>query len=79
MHYVYVTKDTKRNTAYIGYSTNVQQRLKQHQANNKDIELIYYEAYKHEQGARNREKRLKMYGSAWRALKQRLQASLKTA
>ena len=79
MHYVYVTKDTKRNTVYIGYSTNVQQRLKQHQANNQDIKLIYYEAYKCEPEARNREKRLKMYGSAWRALKQRLQTSLKPA
>ena len=45
MHYVYVTKDAKRSTLYIGYTANVQQRLKQHQANNKDVELIYYEAY----------------------------------
>ena len=46
----------------------------------KGIELTYYEAYNHEEEARQREWKLKMYGSAWRGLKQRLNISFnKTA
>jgi len=61
---------------YIGYSNNLEQRLKQHQSRNKNLMLIYYEAYIIEQEARAREKKLKMFGSAYRGLKQRLNISL---
>ena len=71
MYYVYVLKDKDRNSLYIGYSSNLEHRTKQHsQARN--IELIYYEAYLSEVDARIRERKLKLYGSAWRGLKQRL-------
>lgn len=72
MYYTYILKDRSNNKLYIGYSNNVEQRLRRHQLTNKNIELIYYEAYQYEKQARDRERRLKMYGSAWRALKQRL-------
>ena len=72
MHYVYVLRDKSNKKLYIGYSSDIEQRLKRHQLTNKDIELIYYEAYQLEEIARDRERRLKMYGSSWRALKQRL-------
>jgi len=75
MHYIYLLKDKNNNKTYIGYSKNLQQRLKQHKST-KDVELLYYEAYQNEKEARDRERRLKMYGSAWRALKQRLRISL---
>ena len=71
MYYVYVILNRIENKTYIGYSNNLEQRLRQHKST-KDPELIYYEAYKTEKQARSRERNLKMYGSAWRALKQRL-------
>lgn len=79
MYYVYIIWNKVKRSPYIGFANNLEQRLKQHKLTN-DIELIYYEAYKYEEEARQRERKLKMYGSAWRGLKQRLQISFnKTA
>jgi|GEM_PF-1116965 len=78
MHYVYILRNKIVHKLYIGYSNNLEQRLKQHKSI-KEVELVYYEAYKYEKEARNREQRLKMYGSAWRGLKQRLKISLNKA
>jgi len=36
--------------------------------------LVYYEAYQSEKLARDRERKLKYYGSAWRALRKRIEA-----
>ena len=74
MYYVYILKNKNTQKLYIGYSNNLKRRLKQHNSI-KDVELIYYEAYQYEKGARDRERKLKMYGSAWRGLKQRLKIS----
>jgi predicted GIY-YIG superfamily endonuclease len=74
MHYVYIIRNEAKRSSYIGFTNNLEQRLRQHKLT-KDIELIDYEAYKHEEEARQRERRLKMYGSAWRGLKQRLNIS----
>jgi putative endonuclease len=76
MHYLYILRDKENSKLYIGYSHDVAQRLKQHRVNNKCLELIYYEAYQFEKDARCREQMLKKYGSAWRALRKRLAASL---
>jgi len=73
MYYVYVLKLIKNDEFYIGYTENLRQRIKQHQYKN-SLRLIYYEAYLSEKIARNRERKLKYYGSAWRALKQRITA-----
>ena len=72
MHYVYVLKlwDKK---FYIGYTSDLERRTKEHQKEWK-CELIYHEAYNSEKLARDRERRLKYYGSAWRGLKRRLSA-----
>ncbi len=70
MHYVYVLKDKDSEASYIGYSNNLEQRIKQHKST-KNVELVYYEAYLLEDDARKRERKLKLYGSAWRGLKQR--------
>ena len=79
MYYVYIIWNKVKRSPYIGFTNNLEQRLKQHKFT-KDIELVYYEAYKYEEEARQRERKLKMYGSAWRGLKQRLQISFnKTA
>ena len=79
MYYVYILRNEVAERKYIGYTNNLERRLKQHKSTG-NVELIYYEAYQYEKEARDREKRLKMYGSAWRGLKQRLELSLnKTA
>lgn len=70
MHYTYVLK-RKNNDWYIGYTNDTRKRLKEHQKE-WSCELIYYEAYQSEKAARTRERKLKYYGSAWRALKKRI-------
>jgi len=59
---------------YIGYTKNLKQRIGQHKNKKIDFRLVYYEAYLAEKLARLRERKLKYYGSAWRALKERILA-----
>jgi len=76
MYYVYVLKDIKTKELYYGYTNNLERRIKEH--NKKQLnELIYYEAYKAEVDARDRERRLKHYAQALAALKGRLKESLR--
>ena len=76
MHYVYVLKNEKTKELYYGYTNNLDRRSSEHNQKEK-WEAIYYEAYKSELDARNREKRLKYYAQALTALKARLKESLK--
>jgi len=71
MYYVYILQKQNSNF-YIGYTEDLKRRFKQHQREG-DSKLIYYEAYLSEKAARKREKKLKYYGSAWRALKKRIE------
>jgi len=71
MYYVYIIKWKRNNIFYIGYTKDLKQRIGQHKREG-DLQLIYYEAYLFEKVARLREKKLKYYGSAWRALKKRI-------
>jgi len=73
MYYVYVLKWRINNKFYIGYTNDLKTRIKQHKREG-NSNLIYYEAYQSEKTARQREKKLKYYGSAWRALKKRITA-----
>ena len=84
MYYVYLIQDRSSQTIYVGYTTDLRQRLAHHQsgdgsrftARRRDWRLIYYEAYADEQDARDRERRLKQYGQSIRHLKNRLSNSL---
>ncbi len=74
MYYVYIINYRKsKHGLYIGYTSDLRQRLKEHKA--KVENLIYYEAYKSEEDARNRERQLKKYKSAWGQLKRRIEKS----
>ena len=75
MYYVYFLKNKSKNSIYIGYTNDLKRRLNEHKE--KKPELLYYEAYKNENDARNRERMLKQRGQAVRWLKSRLQNSLK--
>ncbi len=79
MHYVYILLSKRDNKLYIGSSNDLNKRLKEHNeskvfttASRRQLELIYYEAYKIERDARIREKRLKHFGKAYQELKKRL-------
>ena len=74
MYYVYLLKDRIKDEIYIGYSYDLKRRLKEHKL--KNPELIYYEAYKSEKDARNREMKLKQHGQSKRRLKERLVNSI---
>jgi len=66
MFYVYVLHSIKDNGVYIGFSTNLRTRLRQHQegenfatSHRRPWKLIYYEAYTEREDAEGREKFLK--------------------
>lgn len=78
MYYVYILEDqnTKR---YIGYSANLRRRISEHLSGKvfttrkmESPRLIYYEAYETDDAAREREKKLKQFGSSYHGLIQRL-------
>ena len=71
MFYVYVIKRVSSGI-YIGFTTDLRRRLKEHKTKWEGSSLIYYEAYHDEKLARMREKQLKIYGSAYRGLRRRL-------
>jgi len=84
MFYVYVLKSLKDEELYIGSTKDLKRRLKEHQNGEsfstkfrRPFELIYYEAYKNEKDAREREQSLKLRGNARRFLKERIKRSLK--
>ena len=76
MFYTYVLIHRRTKRLYIGFSANLKQRVASHQKRNPDWRLAYYEAYASEADARQRERDLKQYGSAWGHLKKRIQKSL---
>ncbi len=74
MYYVYLIKNLRDRETYIGYTNNLERRLKEHV--DKKPELVYYEAYKSERDARVREMKLKQRGQTVRRLKERIKHSL---
>ena len=79
MFYVYVLKSLKDEDLYIGSSNNLKRRLSEHQNGKsfstqfrRPFELVYYEAYKNEESAKIRERKLKQFGSAYKGLIKRL-------
>ena len=75
MYYIYLIRNSKTGTTYIGYTDNLKRRFKEHK--DKDPELIYYEAYRNKKDAIERERKLKQRGQAIRRLKERLKNSFK--
>lgn len=74
MYYVYlIRKKSKNGEFYIGYTSNLDNRLKQHSVSEED--LIYYEAYKDKYDATIRERQLKEFKSSWGQLKKRIMRS----
>ena len=74
MYYVYLVKLPNK-TIYIGFSTDLKERIKTHKREKQILGLIYYEAYQDKKEAMEREKQLKKYKSAWGYLKKRIKRS----
>lgn len=66
MYYVYVLESQKDNSLYVGYTTNLRERIKSHQKGKNfstkyklPIKIIFYEAYLDKADAKRRELYLK--------------------
>ena len=78
MFYVYVLKGPRERDLYFGYTADLKARYASHQRmpHHRGWKLAYYEAYQDERDARERERRLKHYGSGRGRLKKRIARSL---
>jgi len=83
MFYVYLLQSKKTDKFYIGSSSNVRDRLNQHnsgivQSTKAGIpwELVYFEAFKSKKDGLIREKKLKAHGQSLRHLKERIKNSI---
>ncbi len=79
MFYVYLLLSEKDKGYYIGYSSDLSKRFKNHCEGKvestmyrRPLQLVYYEAYSTEDLARERERKLKEFGSAYTGLLKRL-------
>lgn len=79
----YVLKSEKDQNLYIGSTNDLEKRFNEHNAGlvfstkiRIPFDLVYYEAYKSERDARNREKNLKIRSRAFVQLKKRIEGSL---
>ncbi|MBI3638648.1 GIY-YIG nuclease family protein [Candidatus Wolfebacteria bacterium] len=70
MYYVYILKSKRTGKYYIGYTNNLEKRLKVHNSGKTKslvrhipLEIIQIEEYKFYQEARRREKQIKKYKS----------------
>ena len=83
MFYIYILKSTKTDKLYIGFTNNIFNRIKEHNAQKSlatkaftPYYLIYFEGYRSKTDAIRREKNLKYFGQAYRRLKERISDSL---
>ena len=75
MFYVYILQSVKSRNFYIGYTSDLKNRFKEHN-NGKNLttkpfrpyKLIYYEAFLNKKDAKSREEYLKS-GWGWRSIK----------
>lgn len=76
MFYAYCLQHQTTKELYYGYTDDLRRRLKEHKREDKNWELVYYEAYRSEKDARRREQKLKDYGQSRTHLKRRIKDSL---
>ena len=83
MYYVYLLRSEKDDKLYIGFTSDLKNRIKQHnQGLSKStksrgpFKLVYYEAYLAKKDAKNREKMLKRFSGSYNHLRKRVENSL---
>lgn len=79
MFFVYILQSKKDKQLYIGYSSNLFRRYKEHNLGlvestkpRKPFNLVYYESYASKQDAVKREQNLKLRAKALQQLKKRI-------
>lgn len=84
MYYVYVLASLKTKWLYVGYTSDLRKRFRQHNAGKSNYtrkylpwRLVYYEAYASKLDAMEREKSLKRHAKGLSLLKKRITRSLK--
>ena len=77
MFYVYFLKKPKFKYVYIGFTDDLQRRMREHKKDKPGYKLVYYEAYLSKKDARERERKLKQREQTIRRLKERLKDSFK--
>ncbi|MCK4453893.1 GIY-YIG nuclease family protein [Candidatus Parcubacteria bacterium] len=84
MFYVYLLKSKKDKKFYIGLTSNLKRRFKEHNngytrstKGRRPFDIIYYEAYLNFEDAKTRESRLKKFKNSYTELKKRIPRSLK--
>ncbi|MCC6934636.1 MAG: GIY-YIG nuclease family protein [Candidatus Yanofskybacteria bacterium] len=82
MFYLYILKSARTNQLYIGYTADLQRRLKEHRSglvrstkSSMPYRCIYYEAYRFKQDAVTREHNLKLRARALHQLLSRIRES----
>ena len=85
MYFVYILKSKKDKNYYIGFTNNLERRIKDHNnglvtstKTRRPFELIYYEGYKAEKDARHRERNLKLRSKSFGQLKRRIVNSMQS-
>lgn len=83
MFYVYILRSEKDGELYVGSTSDLRRRLGEHQKGRsfstsfrRPFELVYYESFRVEDDAREREQALKLRGQARRHLLARISRSL---
>jgi putative endonuclease len=83
MFYVYLLRSGKDGRLYIGQTSDLRRRLREHNSginrstkSRTPFSLIYYEAYKSLDDTKIREKKLKQFKNSYTELKKRLKHSL---
>jgi len=83
MFFVYILKSRKDKSLYIGYTSDLRKRFKEHNSglvrstkSKRPWHLVYYEAYSSRQDATKRENNLKLRAKALRQLLQRIKICL---
>lgn len=83
MFFMYILKSVKDNKLYIGSTSNLVKRLKEHNSgivkstqNRIPLKVVYFEGYMNEEEARHREHNLKLRARALRQLLNRIRKSI---
>lgn len=83
MFYVYLLKSSIDKSLYIGFTNDLKRRFVEHNKkknmstkNKAPFELVYYEAYRAQRDAKNREKKLKSFAGSYTQLKLRISESI---